>query len=67
MEWGALVAGYPLWWFVNPERTRWRLKADSKDRITRAWSDTYKYGFKCRACDLLIIDLVDPREVEGRQ
>jgi len=67
LERGAIASNHPLWWLVNPKKTRWSLKAEIKERLGGFWSVRYRYGSKCHQCNLLIIDLVDPQVVEGRK
>jgi len=64
LERGAIISGYPIWWFVNPRKTRWRIKANSREKIGSIFSGTRRYGFKCHQCNLLIIDLIDPKEIK---
>lgn len=67
LERGAIISGYPIWWFVNPIKTRWRMKGQSREKIGSIFSGTRRYGLKCHQCNLIIIDLKDPKIVEGRE
>ena len=66
-ERGAMISGFPLWWAINPIRKRWRLKAQSRKLLGSFLSGFFRYGMRCHQCNLLIIDLTNPKIVEGRK
>ncbi len=66
MEWGALTGRLAFFWYPNPERKWWGLKGQNKvERIVKnALGVPYKYGYRCKRCNLLILDIRDSNEIE---
>ncbi|MHA2142681.1 MAG: PF20097 family protein [Candidatus Thorarchaeota archaeon] len=65
MEPGGIVGGRPLWWFSRiTGHSVWRLKYEKRKRLNRILGPWFLYGYECSRCNISIVDLRDPNEVD---
>jgi hypothetical protein len=64
MESGGVVGGH-LWWY-SPiiGHSFWRVIGRARRRLTSIWRPSFLYGYACSKCEISILDMRDPREVE---